>query len=115
MVDFKHSIDGDVKPIKDHILVEEMSFTERKTKGGIILLDDDAKSEGIRPRWAKVYSLGPKYDGEIEVGNWILIDHGRWTRGVKIGSGQTIRRVDNKDVLLVTDEKPNDEIMGINN
>jgi hypothetical protein len=47
---------------------------------------------------------------------WVLIDHGRWTRGVDIiddtGTRRTIRKVDNKDILMVTDEPVNDDTMG---
>ena len=68
--------------------------------------------EGIRARWAKVYAIGPKQE-DVKVGDWILTDHGRWTRGFKMdddnGEEKTIRRVDNKDVLLVSDELPDDK------
>lgn len=110
MVDFHHQVTGDVRPIGQGILVQDMYFGERKTTGGFILLDDDGKSEGVRPRWAKIRSIGLKYEGELKVGDWILIDHGRWSRGVEIidenGSKKTIRLVDNKDILLVSDEDP---------
>ena len=42
----------------DQIIVSEMHFDERISKGGIVLLDDDKKSSGIRPRWAKIYGIG---------------------------------------------------------
>ena len=37
-------------PLKDTILVHGMEFKERLSRGGLILLDDDMKSQGIRPR-----------------------------------------------------------------
>lgn len=98
--------------IGEHIIVTDMKFEERITRGGIIIPQDDMKSQGIRPRWARVYALGPDYKGEIEEGNWILVSHGRWTRGINIEdeSGErTIRRVDPNDILLVSDEQMNDE------
>ena len=102
----------EVRALKDHILVEDMNFDERITSGGIIIMGDDARMEGIRARWAKVYAIGPKQE-DIKVGDWILTDHGRWTRGFKMdddnGEEKTIRRVDNKDVLLVSDELPDDK------
>lgn len=101
-----------LKPIKNHVLVTEMEFGERTTGSGIVLLSDNGKSQGVRPRWAKVYAVGPKQK-DVKVGQWILVDHGRWTRGIKIedASGQihTIRRVDESDIMLVTDTEPNDE------
>jgi co-chaperonin GroES (HSP10) len=49
---------GHVHPLKDGIIVEDMNFGERKTRSGLILLEDDGKLQGIRPRWAKVYAVG---------------------------------------------------------
>ena len=100
---------------KDHIIVSDMKFDERISKGGIVLLDDDKKSSGIRPRWAKIYGLGPDQDDpQLEIGKWILISHGRWTRGITVETPlgkQTLRKVDPGDILLVSDEPMEDETM----
>ena len=96
------------KPLGRHVIVSDMAFNERITHGGIIIPNDDKKSEGIRPRWAKVYALGPEFvSDEIQIGSWILISHGRWTRGIDIEDEtgkKTLRRVDTNDILLVSDE-----------
>jgi co-chaperonin GroES (HSP10) len=101
-----------LKPLKDHVIVTEMEFTERILNSGIILPSDNGKSSGVRPRWGKVYAIGPNQK-DIKVGQWILVDHGRWTRGIKIedknGDIHTIRRVDNNDILLVSNERPSDD------
>ena len=100
---------------KDHIIVSDMKFDERITQGGIILMDDDKKSSGIRPRWAKIYGLGPNQnDPQYEIGKYILISHGRWTRGITVETPegkQTLRKVDPNDILLVSDEPMYDETM----
>ena len=75
--------DRDVFAIKDHVIVADMDFGERVTKGGIIKLEDDGKDEGIRPRWGRVYSVGPEQK-DVKIGEWVLVKHGRWTRGVDI-------------------------------
>jgi hypothetical protein len=97
------------------IIVSEMSFDQRITKGGLILLNDDKKSEGIRPRWAKVYGLGPEQnDPQLEIGKYILIAHGRWTRGITVETPlgkETLRKVDSNDILLISDEPMEDETM----
>ena len=96
------------RALRDDVIVEEMAFKERKLQSGIILLDDDGKGHGIRPRWGKVYAIGPEQT-DVTVGQWIMVAHGRWTRGVKIadGNGETvIRKVDNADILLVSDDDP---------
>jgi len=103
------------KAISEHIIVCDMAFDVRITNGGIILPNDDMKSSGIRPRWAKIYALGPNQkDPQLEVGKWICISHGRWTRGVDIEDEEgkkTIRRVDPADILLVSDEPVDDLTM----
>lgn len=104
-----------LKFFKDHVIVSEMSFEDRITSGGIILMNDDKKSAGIRPRWAKIYGLGPDQDDpQYEVGKWILISHGRWTRGITVetpSGKQTLRKVDPNDILLVSDQPMADETM----
>jgi co-chaperonin GroES (HSP10) len=100
-------------PLNDTVIVSDMTFDERISNGGIVLLNDDMKSSGIRPRWAKVYATGPEQK-DIQVGQYILISHGRWTRGIKIEdeTGEhTIRKVDNNDILMVSDEPVNDQTM----
>ena len=95
-----------LRALHDHILVKDMNFSERFTEGGIVIPGDDRKSEGIRPRWAEVYAIGPKQT-DVQIGQYVLVAHGRWTRGVKINIGDeeiTIRRVDNNDILLVSDD-----------
>lgn len=100
-----------IHPIKDHVLVSEMNFAERFTATGIIILNDNGKSEGIRPRWGRVYAVGPDQT-DVQVGQWVLVAHGRWTRGSQItenGATITIRRICNDDMLLVSDTQPLDE------
>ena len=94
------------------ILVERLEKGERRTQGGIILRDDNGKSEGIRPRWAKIHSVGPGInDPDLEPGKWVLVEHGRWTRGLDLvdddGERFTLWGIDWPDaVLCVSDEQP---------
>jgi co-chaperonin GroES (HSP10) len=111
-----HKIERDkFYPIGKHVIVSDMVFEERISSGGIILLNDDKKSTGIRPRWAQVYALGPDFDDdEITIGKWICVSHGRWTRGIEVEDEtgkKTLRRVDTNDILLVSDEPVNDTTM----
>ena len=104
-----------LKFLHKDIVVSDMKFDQRITATGIILLDDDKKSAGIRPRWAKVYGLGPEQnDPQLEIGKYILIAHGRWTRGITVETPlgkETLRKVDSDDILLVSDEPMDDETM----
>ena len=79
---FGLQIDGEIRPLHDSIIVTDMSFEGRQLSSGIVLLGDDGKTDGIRPRWARVYATGPE-QRDIRVGQWVLIEHGRWSRGTK--------------------------------
>jgi len=103
-----------LRPLKDTVLVTDMVFKERKLNSGLILLNDNGTTAGIRPRWGRIYAVGPEQK-DYSVGDWICVAHGRWTRGVEIedveGNAVTIRKVDPKDILLISDEQPSDDTM----
>ena len=110
-----NSIKGTPRAIGNRVLVTDMYFGEQVTKGGIILGSDDGKTRGIYPRWAKVYSKGPENKDQIEVGQWILIEHGRWTRGIKLDTEDgelEIRMVEAESILAVSDDKPDSVQIG---
>lgn len=101
------------KPLNDTVIVSDMTFDQRITSSGIILLNDNGKGTGIRPRWGRVYAVGPKQK-DVTVGQWICVAHGRWTRGVEVedeSGPKTIRKIDPKDILLVSDQQPQDDTM----
>lgn len=106
-----HRIDrAQLKPLNDTVIIGDMNFEERLSTGGIVLVKDNGKSSGIRPRWGRVYAVGPDQHN-IRVGTWICVEHGRWTRGLEIQDEQglqTLRRVDPKDIMLESDEEPKD-------
>lgn len=110
-----NSIKGKPRAIQDRVLVTDMYFGEQKTAGGIILTNDDGKTRGIYPRWGKVYSKGPKNKDPYAVGDWILVEHGRWTRGLAVDDGEQeieIRMVDSKCILAWSEEKPDSVQIG---
>lgn len=101
-----------ISPILDHIIVSDMNFGEQVSTGGIVLRSDNGKSEGVKPRWGKVYAVGPDQK-QVSVGEWLLIEHGRWTRGIELDlddSDEKIElfRIDPNGILIVADEKPAD-------
>lgn len=102
-----------LRPIHDHIIVKDMNFGERTTSGGILLQSDDKKSEGIRPRWAEVYAVGPEQK-EVKVGEYILVEHGRWTRGFSVQIGDDVmmlRRIDPNGIIAASKEPQSDDTM----
>jgi co-chaperonin GroES (HSP10) len=106
-------VTGKVTPIGDKILVSHMDFGMEKTAAGIYVPSDDGKTQGIRPRWGKVWAIGPDQH-DVKVGEWILIEHGRWTRKYEIeqedGTILKVHGVDNKAVMISADEKPSDVV-----
>jgi co-chaperonin GroES (HSP10) len=109
-------VQGKIKPIKDTILITDMEFGEERTSSGIIIQNLNGKSEGIKPRWGRVWAIGPKVT-DVKIGDWVCVAHGRWTRGIKVmdeNEGEiVIRKIDNDEILIVSDEKPNDIQVGI--
>ena len=101
-----------LRPLKNGVIVSDMNFGERKLASGIILASDDGKSAGVRPRWCKVWAIGPEQE-DVTKGEWILMEHGRWGRAFDLDlEGQdTIRlwRADPEAILAVSDEKPKEE------
>ncbi len=98
-----------LRALNDSVIVSSMVFKDTRTlSSGIVLLQDDGKSSGIRPRWGKVYAVGPDQK-DVTPGQWICVAHGRWTRGLEIEDSEgvkTIRKIDPKEILLVSDEAP---------
>lgn len=104
-----------VRALSRDILVTDMDMGEMKTAAGIVIQSDDAKAHGVKPRWAKVYKVGPECGVDVKEGQWILIEHGRWTRKIKINDGEgekEFQKVEVKSIMAVADEKPNDFYIG---
>lgn len=104
-------VKGKVVPIRDHVLVSDMEFGEQVTASGIVIRSDNGKSSGVKPRWAKVWAIGPE-QSEVKVGEWICIEHGRWTRTIELeqedGSILELRRVETAAIIMSADERPGD-------
>ena len=106
---------GKINPLKDKILAVDMNFDEQKTASGIVIKSDDGKAHGVKPRWCRVWATGPEQH-DVKVGEWILVEHGRWTRGMTVedhdGSEITIRGIENKSIMMSADTQPNDAYIG---
>lgn len=103
-----------IKALKGKVLVTHLERGARIING-IIIPNDDGKSEGIRPRWGKVYAKGEDID-DIELDQWILIENGRWTRMLKVkdDDGQDVQLWGvewPKSVMLVSDTEPVESII----
>lgn len=98
-----------LRALNNKVLCHYIEKGQQTLASGIILPSDDGKEGGIRPRWMQVYAVGPEVK-DIKETQWILVNHGRWTRGLHIrdDSNQeiTLWGVDEDDVLLVSDKQP---------
>lgn len=102
-----------LKALNDDVIVIDMNFGEQTTRSGLILRSDNGKTHGIHPRWGKVYAVGPDQK-DVLPGQWILIEHGRWTRGIKIEDAdgeKVIRKVEIKSMLMISDEQPDLDVL----
>jgi co-chaperonin GroES (HSP10) len=109
------TIKGKLTPIKDHVIVSDMFFGEQKTKGGLIIKDDDGTTRGIYSRWGKVYAKGAENKEEYQVGDWVLVEHGRWTRAFDVDDGtgsKELRMIETTSIVGWSKEKPNDVVFG---
>ena len=106
-----HKVQGSVRAINNRVLVSHMHFGEQTTKSGLIIKTDDGTTRGIYPRWGKVYDKGPSNEDAYKVGDWVLVEHGRWTRGVELDE-ITIRMVEAESILAYSETKPEDVQIG---
>ena len=106
------TVKGKLRPLHDKVLVTDMNFGEGRTKSGIILTSDDGKSSGLHPRWCRVLFVGDEQK-DVKEGQWLLMQHGRWSRGIKYeqenGDEIIIRMIDLEGILLVSDEQPDED------
>lgn len=100
-----------IKPLSKNIFAV-LEQGERKTASGIIIRDDNGKQEGIRPRWAKVWKVADDVT-DVSPGQWILVEHGRWTMNITVkdenGDNFVFNKIDPAGILAVQDEAPHSE------
>jgi co-chaperonin GroES (HSP10) len=108
---------GTIKPLHDRVFVSEMEFGAQKTASGIVIPTANGKVTGITPRWGKVWAIGPDQK-DVKVGEWVLVEHGRWTRTVEVkqedDSILEVRMVESAAIMMSTDEEPAEHIYRAN-
>jgi co-chaperonin GroES (HSP10) len=109
-------ITGTLKPLKDKVFVTDINFDEEVTNGGIVLKSDNGKGEGVKPRWGRVWAIGPEQT-DVKIGQWILMEHARWTREFQHededGTITKLHMADLNAMMLVADEKPHSVQRGV--
>jgi co-chaperonin GroES (HSP10) len=104
-----------IRPLNKRILAELLGLGERVTTSGIVLQSENGKDRGIRPRWAKVVLVGEGVDW-VKPGQFILVAHGRWSRQFEAehnGEKLKLVRLDNEECLVITDNDPQDDFIGV--
>jgi co-chaperonin GroES (HSP10) len=100
---------GKIKPLRDLVFIQGMNFDSARTSSGLLIPKDDGKVTGIHPRWGQVWAIGPEQQ-EVKVGEWVLVEHGRWTRTVEVeqddGTVLEVRMVDNNAIMAVSETLP---------
>ncbi len=101
-----------LRALTNKILCHYIEKGQQVSSGGIVLIDDDNREEGIRPRWMQVYSVGPEVT-DVKEGQWVMVEHGRWTHAMTIRDGNneefTVWGAEEESILLIADEEPNIE------
>lgn len=103
-IDYDHTTTGRLVAIDDHVIVVDMDAEDEKIVNGIIILSERGNDRGVHPRWAQICATGPEQE-DVNVGEWVLVQHGRWTRGIKLEDGRVYRKVDSDAILLVSEER----------
>ena len=101
--------EGKLTAIGNRVIVSDMHFGEQITKAGLILTGDDGTSRGIYPRWCRVHAKGPENTDDYNIGDWILVEHGRWTRGINVDDGngeKLLRMVEAESIMGWSKDKP---------
>lgn len=102
-------VKGKLKPLRDLVFITGMNFDSARTVSGLFIPKDDGKVTGIHPRWGQVWAVGPDQT-ELKVGEYVLVEHGRWTRTVEVeqddGTVLEVRMVDNAAIMAVSETMP---------
>lgn len=114
MIDYGIDIPNELVCLPNSFYVDSLEIGEKKTKFGFIIPEEkmDARGEFVRPRWARVLFKADNVKN-IEVGDWVLISHGRWSSSIvmlKDGTQKKIWFISPKSIkeglLAVSKTKP---------
>ena len=96
-----------IRPLRGRVIGVIIDRGNRKTAGGIIMLDDDGTAAGVRPRWFRVHALSDSCKEDYAVGDYILVEHGRWSREFGgIGNESGLCAIEEKSVMMMSNDQP---------
>ena len=96
-----------IKPLNDSVIFQFLDTISggafaSKTKSGIILTNKNTDENSQKPRWGKVFAVGPDVK-DVKEGDYILIGPLRWTLGFKF-DGVELSKTIEKEILMVADD-----------
>ena len=94
-----------IKPIQNHIIFQFLDITAggvftRKSESGIIQVSSLKDQAG--PRFGKVLKVGPEVSKDINVGDTVLIESGKWTTQFWLDDGTKIWKTDDKQIIAIS-------------
>ncbi len=99
-----------IKAVNDKV-IGRMANPPSGTKtlaSGIIIKDKDMDVSGIGPRWFEITSVGPEGPDYLKAGDYVLVEHGRWSNKLTVGLDDYIWLLDNEKILMIADGYPLD-------
>ena len=101
-----------LRAIRDNILCTDGDFGDKVTASGLIVQSSIGKSEGIVPRWFRVFEVGEDIDW-LQPGQWVYVEYGRWTEALEVEDERfdKIWKIDPKACLLVSDTEPDNTVV----
>lgn len=99
-----------IKAINDTIIATDGDLGDQVTESGIVVKANTEKSDGITPRWFRVFDSGPEIK-DVQHGDWVLVSYGRWTPHFRftddrVGEEVKMWRIDPEGIMATADEKP---------
>ena len=99
-----------LKPLPGRLYCKALETGLRTSAGGIVLTDDNnatAGAGGVRPRWFEVINVNIDTNpDDIKIGDYVLVEHGRWSRRFSGTDIDHYSIVEEKAVLLVSEDAP---------
>ncbi len=76
---------------------------EHTLNSGLIILDDNGDTRGIKSRYFEVHDVGSRTEvaDDVKKGDIVLVAHGRWSRGFNVDDvdGRKLYALDAKDIM----------------
>ena len=99
-----------LRPLPGRLYCKALETGLRTSAGGIVLTDDNKATAGVggvRPRWFQVVNVNIDTNlDDIKIGDYVLVEHGRWSRRFSGTDIDHYSIVEEKAVLLVSEDAP---------